>query len=284
MILYRGFGVRRFANRLEEISPAAAVAAAAGIVVGVAALDHATGGLSLTDLYLLACFLGAWRVGIVGGLAVTALCGAAMLATDRLLGYTATIHLWNRAVQVSLLGVVSVLISVLKRSYAALQLLAKRDSLTGLDNRQAFVERAELELAISRREGTPFTVAYMDLDDFKAVNDAFGHAEGDRALRAVGDVLKRRVRAADACARLGGDEFAVLLRGAAPEAAVRALEQLRAELQAEMGRNGWRVGFSTGAVTLRSFDATLDDALRIADGLMYQAKRSQKGSLRHEAR
>jgi diguanylate cyclase (GGDEF)-like protein len=124
----------------------------------------------------------------------------------------------------------------------------------------------------------------MDLDDFKAVNDAFGHAEGDRALRAVADVLRRRVRAADACARLGGDEFAVLLRGASPEAARRALEQLRRELAAEMERGGWRVGFSTGAVTVKKFDGTLGEALHIADGLMYEAKRAAKGSLRHEVR
>jgi diguanylate cyclase (GGDEF)-like protein len=276
--------MRRFTDRLEEIPPAGAVVVAAALAAAIAVLDYATGGISLTDLYLVACFLGAWRAGVAGGLAVSGLCGVAMLGTDRLLGYTSHSHLWNRAIQISLLGVASVLVAVLRKSYDALQQLAQHDPLTGLANRQAFVERAELELAISRREGRPFTVAYMDLDDFKAVNDAYGHAEGDRALRAVGEVLRRRVRAADACARLGGDEFAVLLRGASPEAAVRALEQLRGELQAEMGRNGWRVGFSTGAVTLRRFDATLDDALRIADGLMYEAKRSAKGSLRHEAR
>jgi diguanylate cyclase (GGDEF)-like protein len=276
--------MRGLTDRLEAIPPARAVVLAAAIVVTVAVLDHATGGLSLTDLYLLACFLGAWRAGVFGGLAVTGLCGVAMFTTDRLLGYTTPSYLWNRAIQLSLLGVVSVLLAALKGSYAALQMLAKHDSLTGLDNRQSFAERAELELAISRREGRPFTLAYMDLDDFKAVNDAFGHAEGDRALQAVAEVLKRRVRAADACARLGGDEFAVLLRGSSPEAAVLALEQLRGELRSEMTRNGWKVGFSTGAVTLKEFDATIDDALKIADGLMYEAKRTDKGSLRHEAR
>ena len=276
--------MRRIADRFEEIPPIGAVAIAAGIVGVVGVLDVATGGLSLTDLYLLACFVGAWRAGLWGGLAITALCGVAMFTTDRLLGFTALLHLRNRAIQLSLMAVVSVLVTALKRSYATLRQLAHHDPLTGLDNRQAFVERAELELAIARRDGRPFTVAYMDLDDFKKVNDAYGHAEGDRALRAIADVLRRRVRAADACARLGGDEFAVLLRVGSPEAAVRALEQLRRELVAEMARGGWRVGFSTGAVTVKKFDGTLDEALRIADGLMYEAKRGGKGSLRHEVR
>lgn len=276
--------MKRLADWFEEIPPVGAVAIAAAIVALVGVLDLATGGLSLTDLYLVATFVGAWRAGIWGGLAVTALCGAAMFVTDRLLGFTSLLHLRNRAIQLSLMAVVSILVTALKRSYSALRQLAHHDPLTGLDNRQAFIDRAELELAIARRDGRPFTVAYMDLDDFKAVNDAFGHAEGDRALRAVADVLRRRVRAADACARLGGDEFAVLLRVASPEAAVRALEQLRRELAAEMERGGWRVGFSTGAVTVKKFDGTLGEALHIADGLMYEAKRAAKGSLRHEVR
>jgi len=276
--------MRRLTDALDTIPPRQALAGAALLVVAIGILDYLTGDYSVADLYLMACFLASWCTGAWAGLAVAGFCAAAMFTSDYLLGFSQPAHVWNRAIESSALAVAGLLASALQRSNAALRDLARRDNLTGLDNRGAFLARLEVELAVSRRDGRPLTIAFLDLDDFKALNDARGHAEGDRALRAVSRVLKRRTRAADACARFGGDEFTLLLREADAGVAINALNQFREELRAEMVQHGWGVGASMGAVTLYRFAGDAAEALRLADRLLYEAKRAGKGLLRHEER
>src|SRR4029077_20452046 len=94
-----------------------------------------------------------------------------------------------------------------------LEAAARRDSLTGVANRQAFDERLAHELAVTRRTGHPTAVVLLDIDDFKQINDRHGHVSGDEVLCAVATVARRSLRDTDLVARLGGDEFAAILPG-----------------------------------------------------------------------
>lgn len=156
---------------------------------------------------------------------------------------------------------------------------AFHDSLTGLANRALFLDRLEHALASRRRRQRPLAVLFLDLDEFKGVNDRLGHGEGDRLLSAVAARLRSSTRAADTIARMGGDEFAVLLEdapraGGAERVARRVLELLR-EPYVLAGRE-FRVMASIGVALQSASDETADQLLRHADVAMYAAK-SQGG-------
>ena len=153
---------------------------------------------------------------------------------------------------------------------------AFHDPLTGLANRALFRDRVSHALALAQRRGSPVTVLFLDLDDFKKVNDSLGHAEGDRLLMAAAERFLACARSADTVARLGGDEFAILIEGA------DGREGLTDRLAAAMSHpfslsgNQVRVTASIG-VASASTDDRADDLLRNADMAMYAAKRRGKG-------
>jgi diguanylate cyclase (GGDEF)-like protein len=166
----------------------------------------------------------------------------------------------------------------LQRSTDELHSQARHDPLTGLPNRTLFIERMEHAIARSDRSGKNFSVLYLDLDGFKAVNDTFGHEAGDELLATVSKRLRGSLRAEDTAARLGGDEFAVLLEGADLSGAIETARRLTRTF-----RTTWAItaadvpiAFSIG-VAIRQDGEGLDQLLRQADAAMYAAKTSGKG-------
>jgi diguanylate cyclase (GGDEF)-like protein len=176
----------------------------------------------------------------------------------------------------------TLLASALRRLADEQRQLARTDALTGVANRRAFYERADLELSRMRRLPEAMTVAYVDVDDFKRINDTMGHEAGDDLLRNVADTFLHRVRTTDLVARLGGDEFALLLPATGSEAALALLSELIQTLGGEMKRQAWPVTFSIGAVTFIRPPASADDLLRRVDQLMYKVKREGKAGVKHE--
>ena len=156
--------------------------------------------------------------------------------------------------------------------------LARTDALTGLANARAFTERLRQEVARAQREGTSLCLGYVDVDNLKAVNDAYGHGAGDELLREVARAIRQSVRASDVAARLGGDEFAVLFVGmkqdAAEAAAGRLLERLRRLDELHPGRN---LGASIGVAMYAAPPETAEEMIRTADAAMYDAKQRGKG-------
>ena len=159
-----------------------------------------------------------------------------------------------------------------KAEEAGLRLLAERDPLTGLANRTTFDAELLRQIERSARYAEDASVLVIDLDGFKAINDAHGHAAGDQALRQVARAIERRLRVTDVAARLGGDEFAVLLpqtdAAAATIVAGAIVEELAAERIVFYGEE-LRVGASVGVAGLGSHERTLS----AADAAMYRAKR-----------
>ena len=157
-----------------------------------------------------------------------------------------------------------------------LQRLATTDMLTGIANRRAFLETAESAYAHSCHSGEPLTLLMLDLDHFKAINDRYGHLEGDRALVAFAQAVKSQLRASDAVGRLGGEEFGVLLPlttlAEGLEAAHRILQSVRAlQLNDDTGQ-AYRITTSLGVGAFRQNDRSLRDMLDRADQALYLAK------------
>jgi len=157
-----------------------------------------------------------------------------------------------------------------------LKRLASRDTLTGLANRRQFFDVAEAALAQTRRYGAPLTVALMDLDHFKHINDTHGHAAGDAVLKVFSDVLRESLRDSDTAARIGGEEFAVLLSNTPQDEAMHALERVRAMLDQrgiEHGSSTIYATVSIGAVQWRPEHHGVDAMLGQADEALYASKR-----------
>ncbi|HZQ44056.1 MAG TPA: GGDEF domain-containing protein [Acidobacteriaceae bacterium] len=151
------------------------------------------------------------------------------------------------------------------------------DSLTGLHNRRAFEEKIQREVQIAARDNTPLTLLMMDLDHFKQLNDTWGHALGDRALRTFGGVLLTVTGTRDAVARLGGEEFAILLPGRSPRSALSLAERLRATvegLRLSEGEELVRFTVSVGLSSLLPGEKSFEPMLRRADRALYKVKRS----------
>ncbi|GAA2639972.1 EAL domain-containing protein [Dactylosporangium fulvum] len=175
----------------------------------------------------------------------------------------------------------AVLLDRVSDSQARLEHQAFHDALTGLSNRVLFHDRLDHALALHHRDGRPLAVLFCDLDDFKAVNDRFGHHAGDRLLRQVADRLRSSVRDGDTVARVGGDEFAVLLEGS--DDPTRPAERIMAALLRpfDLGGTTVTVGASIGLVEAGEHGPvqSADALLRRADAAMYAGKRQGKGTL-----
>jgi diguanylate cyclase (GGDEF)-like protein len=252
-------------------------------IAAIAAVDYATGiEFRIFPLYYLPISLGAWHAGWPAAMVLAALSAGAWIVSNAIAGEQYGDPLVVAVNSLTLLvaaGSVGALVSVLRSRLDAEHDLGRRDSLTSLPNRRAFHERGEMLLAGARRYAHPITLAYLDLDSFKSVNDAHGHAEGDMALRAVGSVLRRQTRAADLVARLGGDEFAVLLVETDADAAAVLLERLRQLIDEAMRAGRWPITVTVGAVTFPTPPASLEALLRRADAALYAAKRAGKNRL-----
>ena len=154
---------------------------------------------------------------------------------------------------------------------------AFHDTLTGLANRALFTDRLDHALSRRGRSRRRLMVAFIDLDDFKTVNDSLGHAAGDQLLVAVAQRLRIATRAADTIARMGGDEFAVLVEDGSDEAPVRVAERLLATLRAPFELDGKELYVrASGGVAVATKGQAADELLRNADIAMYRAKSNGK--------
>jgi diguanylate cyclase (GGDEF)-like protein len=159
--------------------------------------------------------------------------------------------------------------------------LARSDPLTGALNSRAFYETAANRLEHCQRKERPLSLAYIDLDNFKYINDHLGHLQGDEVLRSVAETLHSTMRSTDIIARLGGDEFSVLLPNTHSDAAQQAVERARLALGQRMQQNHWPVTFSIGLAScdyIRS-DLELEHFVRCADDAMYIAKQKGKNTV-----
>jgi diguanylate cyclase (GGDEF)-like protein len=181
---------------------------------------------------------------------------------------------WNLLTEVLMFFGLNLTLAKLRDALDEARKASETDALTGVANRRALVRHATQELKRAQRYKTPLTVVFLDLDNFKEVNDTHGHPTGDACLTLVAQTLQLTVRRVDCIARLGGDEFAVLLPDTTKEAASLVIKKLQRAINDGMARYQWPVTCSIGAITHTRPDPklTVDDLLREADMAMYKAK------------
>ncbi|MFZ9737242.1 MAG: GGDEF domain-containing protein [Prochlorotrichaceae cyanobacterium] len=174
------------------------------------------------------------------------------------------------------------LMDVQKLAYERERKWARMDGLTGIYNCRAFLDLAGVEIHRAHRYQYPLTIAYLDVDDFKQVNDQWGHSMGDRLLQKIATTLQRSIRQGDIVARLGGDEFALLLPHTNDESAQKLLPRLQQYLLDINDTEPWSVGFSIGAVTFLESPESVEHLIAQADRLMYTVKQTSKNRLEHQ--
>lgn len=162
-----------------------------------------------------------------------------------------------------------------QRFQIELERSVRTDFLTGLKNRQYFFERAEEEIGRARRAGTRIVMLVLDIDDFKRLNDTYGHPAGDAALREIAAIIGQSVRAVDHAGRIGGEEFAVLLPETDLETGTDVAERIRVSVRRVL-RNEWQGSVSVGAAEWAGPDETIDALFARADKALYEAKADGK--------
>jgi diguanylate cyclase (GGDEF)-like protein len=277
--------MRRLAGWFDGLPPDAVTGLALLLLLLISGLDYLTPPeISTSVFYLAPLGLAAWFAGRKSGLAMALLAASAWTAKDAMFRGVAYseqwILLWNTIARMITFALFAWLIAQVRRNLRREQQLARTDPLTGLLNARAFHEELALQLERAGRAGQPVTFAYLDLDNFKPLNDRHGHQEGDRALVTVAEVFRRELRRGDVLGRIGGDEFAMIFPDTDVDDTPVLLAKLRASLNAEMMKHRWPITFSIGAITCRT-PVSPEALVHAADKLMYEVKAAGRDAVRH---
>jgi diguanylate cyclase (GGDEF)-like protein len=212
---------------------------------------------------------------VVGDPHIRFYAGCPLILDNRKLGTLSIIDRSPRSLDQDQIETLKDLAGMVEQELAA-NLLATKDELTGLSNRRGFLALAQQSLQLCTREGIPVSLVYLDLDQFKAINDTQGHEEGDRALIAFAERIQQVCRDSDVMARLGGDEFAVLLINATRDQAKKVIHRLKEALNHANRLSGkdYQIDFSYGIMAFQpERHETIAELLADGDALMYELKR-----------
>ncbi|UCG92668.1 MAG: GGDEF domain-containing protein [candidate division WOR-3 bacterium] len=249
-------------------------------------IDYLTGHeISFSIFYLFPVALMAWFVGKWRAFSVGLLSAITWFVADRAAGHV-YIHpimaFWNTSMRLGFFLIMAYLLSILKTRFEYEKQLSREDSLTGVANTRAFYEYLNQETQRAQRYIHPFSLAYIDLDNFKSINDERGHTVGDELLMSIARSLKANIRGIDMVARLGGDEFALLFPEIDGEASKATMKRLQNCLLKEMKAAGYAITMSIGVVTITKTPISAQEVIKKADDLMYEAKKAGRNTIRYE--
>ncbi|MDD2366183.1 MAG: diguanylate cyclase [Desulfuromonadaceae bacterium] len=248
-------------------------------------LDYRSGDhLSMMLLYAVPILLSSWYCGRKEGIAVSFIAAISWLFVNIVHSHSVQINAefsWNVLTRLGIFCIIAYAVSLqaqLRRALEREKMRADTDRLTGLFNKGAFRERVEEEMSRARRYKHPMTLAFIDLDNFKQVNDTEGHARGDKLLELVSGTIVKTIRGTDIAGRIGGDEFTICFPETGEVEAGNAIGKLVKALDVMTSQSGWQVTASIGVVTCLEISETYDALLGMADKLMYSAKEKGKNS------
>ncbi len=279
-----GYGVRAL-EALEALPSTAVLVGCLLLALALGGLDYLSGPrLHFFVFYVIPIFIAAWRCGVLPA-CVLSLLGVALwfLANDvQDMSHSEPLEvIWNTAVRLGVFLGTARTVTFFRAALEREQFIARSDALTGVVNRRSFEEVLSAEVERARRYQRPFTLAYVDVDNFKNLNDTLGHAAGDDLLRVAAQAMRLTIRRIDTVARLGGDEFAILLPEMDQEAARSFLPILHRRLTTAAAGIHAPASFSIGAVTVHGLVPDTREVLSLADRAMYAAKRAGKNTFQH---
>jgi len=257
------------------------------VTIGAAvSIDRVTGdNLSFLCLYLMPVSYFVWFTTRRIGVLTSVLCAMIWLVenvSDKTHLFRPGISYLNMSIELVFFFLVTLLLCSLKEALGINEELSRLDALTGAVNRRAFYDLAGREIARLERYKHPFTVAYMDIDNFKVVNYRFGHKVGDQLLRSVADTMRKNLRKLDIISRFGGDEFTILLPETGAEVAQAVVSRMRNVLLSTMDANKWPVTFTFGTVTFLKPPSSVEEMVKKVGSLMYSGKDSGMNTIEQE--
>lgn len=274
-------------NYLAKLPILSIVALSLALIIIIGIIDYLIViDISLSIFYLIPITILTWLVnqkaGIIGSIISIGLWLNADLHA-KTYPYT-WIICWNTSVRLGYFLSAVYLLCLLvnyKKAYKNQQKLASTDTLTGLTNRSLFFKLLQQETWRSLRYQRPLTLVYLDLDNFKLINDRYGHEAGDRLLQLIAKTMKKELRATDTIARLGGDEFAIFLPETNYESAQVVLKKLHHYCLQATQTKFLEIGFSIGAITFSQPWSSTSQMLAQVDSLMYEVKKTGKNNIKH---
>lgn len=254
-------------------------------IVLIGYFDHKTGAhISMMLFYAVPILLSSKYCGRLEGVLVAISAASSWLIVNLVFRFpeeSGVILSWNAFTRLGLFVLIAYAVSLqtkLRLSLEREQMKANTDRLTGLLNKGAFRERVEDEMKRAQRYNHPLSLAFIDLDNFKQINDIHGHARGDKLLQNVSETITNAIRKTDFAGRIGGDEFTIFFPESDEEQVRKAIEKLVQELDIMTSQSGWQVTASIGVVSCIKISDTYDALLGKADKLMYVAKKKGKNS------
>jgi diguanylate cyclase (GGDEF)-like protein len=256
------------------------------MVVMLGAIECTMGyEISFSIFYLVPIIMVGWYGGRVSGLLIAVLTAVIWYFSDLLSGHhysSRAIAVWNAVMRLGILAVATFFISESRRLLDSEQSLARTDPLTRVANSRYLLEILEREIKRSSRSNKPISLVYMDVDNFKQVNDLRGHGAGNRLLVIVAETIAHHIRDIDSVGRLGGDEFAIVLPETGEEDARGVIGRVQERLRTAMAMGQWPVTFSFGVITCYHAVCDVEEMVRKADALMYRSKSNGKDRVTYD--
>lgn len=230
-------------------------------------------------LYIFPIALTTWFGGQAAGIIVSLFCTAFWTYTYTQVDILSLI--WNVISTLIIFITISIMLNKIRSMWENDIVLSRTDQLTGAMNRRSFDEIVEYEILRLQRQNSPFSLAYLDMDNFKSINDCFGHKRGDELLTAVVACISANLRRTDVVARIGGDEFTIFFPATDQHAVKLVMLKLNEQLRLLSERNNWPTTFSIGVITCTDAQCDLERLISLADKLMYEVKRSGKNDVQY---
>jgi len=254
------------------------------IIVIIFFTDYLTGKeLAFSIFYLLPITIAVIFGGKKSGYIYSVVSAATWITADILTnGRYSSIYipLWNTIVRLSYFVFHTTILSSLLETNKTMHEMSQRDPLTNTANWRYFEEYANRQIKVAVRERKNISLVYMDVDNFKEINDKLGHSIGDEVLMQAANGMSKSIRPKDIVARLGGDEFAILLYDASKEETEMIINRMKENVDQEMKSRGWTITLSIGSVVFSILPSTIGPMIKRVDEVMYEVKKNGKDNVK----